>query len=92
MAIQRKRADITSADSKQIGFDYQYLYFIVKLLQLSPGEEVGYEELDDVHTISFREQKTYFYQLKHTIMKTTDGQQSNLTLFSEDLWLSLIHI
>lgn len=89
MAIQRKRADITSADSKQIGFDYQYLYFIVKLLQLSPGEEVGYEELDDVHTISFREQKTYFYQLKHTIMKTTDGQQSNLTLFSEDLWKTL---
>lgn len=89
MAIQRKRADITSADSKQIGFDYQYLYFIVKLLRLSPGEEVGYEELDDVHTISFREQKTYFYQLKHTIMTTTDGQQSNLTLFSEDLWKTL---
>lgn len=89
MAIQRKRADITSADSKQIGFDYQYLYFIVKLLHLSPGEEVGYEELDDVHTISFREQKTYFYQLKHTIMTNAGGQQSNLTLFSEDLWKTL---
>ncbi len=89
MAIQRKRADITSADSKQIGFDYQYLYFIVKLLQLTPGEEVGYEDLDDVHTISFHEQKTYFYQLKHTIMTTADDQQPNLTLFSEDLWKTL---
>lgn len=89
VATQRKRVDITSADSKQIGFDYQYLFFIVKLFQLSHDEEVGYESLDDVHTISFREQKTFFYQLKHTISTTASGQQPNLTTLSEDLWKTL---
>ena len=60
MTTQRKRIDITSADSKQLGFEYQYLYFIVKLFSLSRGDEVGYETLDDVHTISFHEQKSTF--------------------------------
>ena len=50
--MAQKRIDITSADTKQIGFEYQYLYFIARLLQLSPGDEVGYEALDDVHVIS----------------------------------------
>lgn len=89
MADQRKRVDITSADSKYIGFEYQYLYFILKLLQLSTNDEVGYEALDDVHTISFREQKTFFYQLKHTTIVTASGEQPNLTVLSEDLWKTL---
>lgn len=89
MAVQRKRVDITSADSKYIGFEYQYLYFILKLLQLSANDEVGYESLDDVHTISFREQKTFFYQLKHTTIATASGEQPNLTVLSEDLWKTL---
>lgn len=85
MAIKRKRTDITSADSKEIGFEYQYLYFIIKLLKLSKGEEVGYEALDDVHTISYQEEETYFYQLKHTI-ETNDEKQANLGLLSSDFW------
>ena len=31
MAATHNRAEITSADTKQLGFEYQYLYFIVKL-------------------------------------------------------------
>ena len=89
MADQRKRTDITSADSKQIGFDYQYLYFIIKLFSLSRGDEVGYETLDDVHTISFHENKTYLYQLKHTVDATPLGEQVNLTTLSEDFWKTL---
>lgn len=89
MAIQRKRIDITSADSKQLGFEYQYLYFILRLLTLSKGDEIGYEVLDDVHTISDREKKTYLYQLKHTIETTSLGEQVNLTELSEDLWKTL---
>lgn len=58
MGGQIKRVDITSADSKQIGFDYQYLYFITKLFRLCPGDEVGYESLDDVHVVSHKEGKT----------------------------------
>ena len=84
-----KRIDVTSADSKLIGFDYQYLYFIIKLLRLSTGQEVGYEALDDVHVVSYQENKTYFYQLKHTISTTITGDQANLTILSKDLWKTL---
>lgn len=89
MDTQRKRIDITSADSKQIGFEYQYLFFIVKLLQLRQGEEVGYEFLDDVHIVSFREEKTYVYQLKYTNTTNAAGGLPNLSLFSEDMWKTL---
>jgi hypothetical protein len=89
MAEPRKRVDITSADSKQLGFEYQYLYFIVRLLQLHPNEEVGYEALDDVHVVSYNNQKTYFVQLKHTVEVAANGEQANLTKLSDDLWKTL---
>lgn len=89
MSIQKKRVDITSADSIQIGFEYQYLYFMSKLFQLHQGEEVGYESLDDVHKISFRDGKTYLYQLKHTIKTDAMGGSPNLTNLSEDMWKTL---
>ena len=63
--MAQKRIDITSADTKQIGFEYQYLYFIARLLQLSPGDEVGYEALDDVHVISSTTGETAYIQTKH---------------------------
>lgn len=85
----RKQTEITSADSKLIGFDYQYLYFIVRLLQLSPGEEIGYERLDDVDVISAPKQTAYFYQLKHTTQTTASGEQANLTDLSTDFWKTL---
>lgn len=52
MMATRNRIEITSADTKQLGFEYQYLYFIVKLLQMRYGDVVGYEALDDIHVIS----------------------------------------
>ena len=52
MTATRNRIEITSADTKQLGFEYQYLYFIVKLLQMRYGDVVGYEALDDIHVIS----------------------------------------
>ncbi len=89
MADSKKRTEITASDTKQLGFDYQYLYFIVKLLHLSSGEEVGYEALDDIHIISHQDQRTYFFQLKHTIETNAKGEQANLVRFSEDLWKTL---
>ena len=62
MASTQKRVDVTSADTKQLGFDYQYLYFIVKLLQLRSGGEVGYEALDDIHTVSDSTGSTQYIQ------------------------------
>ncbi|NBJ17020.1 MAG: hypothetical protein FNP40_15975 [Dehalobacter sp. 4CP] len=89
MVESRKRTEITAADVNQLGFDYQYLFFIVKLLHLSIGEEVGYEALDDIHIISHHDQKTYFFQLKHTTELNSKGEQANLARFSEDLWKTL---
>lgn len=89
MATLMKRTDITSADTKQIGFEYQYLYFILRLLQLSRGEEVGYEALDDVHVISTTKKETLYIQVKHTIGTAASGEQTNLTKLSNDLWKTL---
>ncbi len=89
MAVPKKRTDATSADSIQLGFEYQYLYFIVKLLELIPNQEVGYEALDDIHVVSCSEGKTYFVQLKHTIERDVVGNQANLTRLSDELWKTL---
>ena len=87
--MAHKRIDITSADTKQVGFDYQYLYFMDRLLQLSPGDEIGYEALDDVHVISSTTGETAYIQTKHTIDLSSDGTPVNLTTLSEDLWKTL---
>lgn len=89
MAELKKRIEITSADKQQIGFDYQYLYFIVRLLQLLPGEEVGYEALDDVHVVTASNKKTLYIQIKHTLETSSDETHANLTRLSEDLWKTL---
>ena len=43
------RYDLTSADTKIIGFDFQYFYFINELLKLDVGQSIGFESKDDVH-------------------------------------------
>lgn len=89
MALTPKRVDVTSADTKQLGFEYQYLYFIVRLLQLRSGCEVGYEALDDIHVISGSTSDTQYIQVKHTTELSADGSPANLTILSEDLWKTL---
>lgn len=79
------REDQTSADSKHLGFEYQYMCFIRQLLKIRSGEEVGYECHDDVHTVSSDGITTYI-QVKHTIETSSDGSQANLTELSIDVW------
>lgn len=82
------REMLTSADSKQLGFDYQYMCFIRQLLKIHHGEEIGYEYHDDIHTISAKG-KTNYIQVKHTTKESSDGSQANLTDLSTDLWKTL---
>ena len=89
MAVAPKRVDVTSADTQQLGFEYQYLYFIVRLLQLRAGCEVGYEALDDIHVITDSTRETQYIQVKHTTDLSADGSPANLTTLSEDLWKTL---
>lgn len=86
MAATQNRAEITSADTKQLGFEYQYLYFIIKLLQMRYGDEVGYEARDDIHVVSASSCDALYIQVKHTTDLTADGSPANLTNLSEDLW------
>lgn len=89
MTVAPKRVDVTSADTQQLGFEYQYLYFIVRLLQLRAGCEVGYEALDDIHVITDSTGETQYIQVKHTTDLSADGTPANLTMLSEDLWKTL---
>lgn len=81
--------DLTSADSKIIGFEFQYFYFIYKLLHLQEGEKIGYESRDDVHIETYDSQA--LFQLKHTINKNANGMPINLTDLDEDLWKTISH-
>lgn len=88
MPGSKKRVDVTSADKQQLGFEFQYLFFMLRLLKMEPGEEVGYEAFDDVHTVSSNGITTYI-QVKHTLDSTIDGGLASLTKLSIDLWKSL---
>lgn len=89
MVTNQKRVDTTSADINQLGFEYQYLYFIDQLLHMRSGDEVGYEALDDVHVVSNAHGETSFIQVKHTTNLSAGGTPLNLTTLSSDLWKTL---
>ena len=89
MSEPKNRTDTTSADKQQLGFEYQYLYFILQLLKMQPGGSVGYEALDDVHTISAESKQITYIQVKHTIDTAADGSQATLPRLSLDLWKTL---
>lgn len=84
VSIQEK----TSADSKAIGFDYQYYYFLYHMLQLKNEESIGYEVKDDVH-IDKSNGKQILIQLKHSIETRADGSIINLAEKDEDLWKTI---
>mgnify|MGYP006293583723 CR=1 FL=1 len=88
MNDSQKHIDKTAAEKKSVGFDYQYYFFLWKLLSLKPGESVGLEMKDDVHT-ELDNNIQIFYQIKHTIKTKSDGAPANLTALDEDLWKTL---
>jgi hypothetical protein len=85
---ERSFAEKTSAADKSIGFDYQYYYFLDKLLNLKMGQSVGLEIKDDVHTDLDADFQLLF-QLKHTTQLSATGKPSNLTELDGDLWKTL---
>lgn len=95
MNSQRKRYDLTAADTKIIGTDYQFFYFIKELMKMKKGHQVGYEVKDDVH-VTLSCGKLVLIQLKHTTQKQANGQPINLSELDDDLlhtiynWILLI--
>lgn len=85
MSNNKTHTEKTAAESKSIGFDYQYYFFLWKVLLLQPNESVGLEVKDDVHT-DLSNNHQVLYQLKHTIKKNAGGSIANLTTSDLDMW------
>ncbi|WP_277592498.1 hypothetical protein [Roseateles saccharophilus] len=85
MASNKTHADKTNAADKSIGFDYQYYYFLLQVLNLKIGQSVGLEVKDDVHT-ELDQYRNIFYQLKHTTQVAADGLPVALTKLDKDMW------
>ncbi|MBU3109862.1 hypothetical protein [Clostridium gasigenes] len=83
-----KNQEITAADKKSVGFDYQFLYFVYKALDLKPGEKIGYEVKDDVH-LELEDGHEVFVQLKHSLQIKKNMDIINMTEKDSDLWKSL---
>ena len=88
MAKEKTHTDKTSADNKAIGFDFQYYYFIYRLLYLKHGETIGLEVKDDVHT-ELSNNRQILVQVKHTVQKKVDGNNKSLTELDIDLWKTI---
>lgn len=86
--IKRTITDTVSADDKSIGFDYQYYYFLYKVLTLKKGETVGLEVKDDVHT-DLANDYQILVQVKHTVQENASRKPINLTTLDSDLWKTL---
>jgi len=85
---KKTHAERTAAADKAIGFDYQYYYFLYRVLKLGLNQSVGLEVKDDVHT-DLDNDRQILIQLKHTTQKNADGSAKNLTTFDADLWKTL---
>ena len=86
-----KKKDIienTGHDAKGAkGFDYQFLYFINRLLKMvEKGDVVFYEKYDDVSMSS--DEGLVYFQLKHTI-GGSNQKTVNLSLRDHDLWKTI---
>lgn len=81
--VDKSVQEQTAAETKSIGFDYQYYYFLYKMIQLETGQTIGYEVKDDVH-IDNENGKLTLIQLKHSI-----NTKANLTEKDEDLWKTI---
>lgn len=69
------------------GFDYQFLYFINRLLKMADKrDDVSFEKYDDVSMSS--EEGLVYFQLKHTI-GGRNQKTVNLSLRDYDLWKTL---
>jgi len=77
-----------SAADTSIGFEYQYYYYLDRLINLRTGESAGLEVKDDVHT-DLADGFCILVQLKHTVKTNAAGSPIALAELSLDLWKTL---
>lgn len=81
-------AETTSAANKSIGFEFQFYYFLYRLLMLSEGESVGLEVEDDV-SAKLQNNRLVLVQLKHTIQQNASGDSKSMPTLDGDLWKTI---
>jgi hypothetical protein len=81
-------SDSVSAADTSIGFEYQYYYYLDRLINLKTGESAGLEVKDDVHS-ELSGGFCILVQLKHTVQKNAAGTPVALTELDADLWKTL---
>ncbi len=88
MVNKASQSEKQSASGTIVGFDFQYYYFLWKVISLERGQKVGFEISDDVH-VEVDSESQILFQLKHTIKTKKDGSAPNLTTSDHDLWKTL---
>ncbi|OJA71582.1 hypothetical protein BGV72_30405 [Burkholderia ubonensis] len=88
MAEEKSFTEMTSAGDTSIGFDYQYYYFLHRILNLGTGQSAGLEIKDDVHT-ELNADFNILYQVKHTVQTNAAGAPVALSELDVDLWKTL---
>lgn len=88
VAQEKSFSEKTKADDKSIGFDYQYYYFLHRILNLKTGQSVGLEVKDDVHS-QLDADFNILFQVKHTVQSNAAGAPIALTELDSDLWKTL---
>tara|TARA_R110001599_G_scaffold64023_3_gene178912 strand:- start:530911 stop:532122 length:1212 start_codon:yes stop_codon:yes gene_type:complete len=90
VSTEKSHSDKTSADDKSIGFDYQYYYFLDRILNLKSGQSAGLEVKDDVHS-ELDADYNILCQVKHTVQKNSKNEPIALTELDSDLWKTLFN-
>ncbi|WP_121664501.1 hypothetical protein [Metabacillus litoralis] len=88
MTKVKSHQDITAAEDKSIGFEYQYYYFLYLILGLESGESIGLEIKDDIH-IDYQDGTQTLMQLKHSIQTNAQDEIINLRESDVDLWKTI---
>ena len=88
MATEKTFMEESTAPGTGAGFDYQFHYFLYRLLNMKKGQSIGLEVKDDVHTDMDNDVQLLF-QLKHTIQTQAGGNPIALSELDSDLWKTL---
>lgn len=88
MPTKKTFTEEAAAPGTGAGFDYQFYYFLYRLLNMKKGQSIGLEIKDDVHSDQKNDVQLLF-QVKHTIQKQANGNPIALRELDSDLWKTL---
>lgn len=88
MTKEKTFMDESTAPGTGVGFDYQFYYFLYRLLNMKKGQSIGLEIKDDVHCDLANDVQLLF-QVKHTIQKQANRSPIALQELDTDLWKTL---